>query len=95
MAFEIVWTKRAIQGYRQIIAYLEEQWTEKEIRQFVNQCQDFFELLKRYPEMLEKTSKHPNVHRGPINKHTVLTYRIKPRKQQIELINIRAAKQRE
>lgn len=92
MAFEIVWTSRAIRGYQQIITYLEEHWSEKEIHRFVQQCHDFFELLKKHPDMLEKTQAHPNVHRGPINKHTILTYRVKPRKQQIELINIRAAK---
>lgn len=31
MAFEIIWTKRAVAGYENIIAYLEENFTEKEI----------------------------------------------------------------
>ena len=94
MALEIVWTKRATVGYDKIIADLEERWTEKEVRKFVRQSHEFFELLKEYPEMLEKTSKLKNVHRGPINKLTILTYRIKPRKNQIEFINIRSARQK-
>lgn len=44
--------------------------------------------------MLERTKKQKYVHRGPINKHTILSYRVKPRKEQIELINIRSSKQR-
>jgi plasmid stabilization system protein ParE len=94
MALEIVWTKRAITGFDRIINYLQEHWTDKEIRNFIRQSQEFFDLLKQYPELLEKTAKHKYVHRGPINKHTILTYRIKPRKKQIELINIRLSKQK-
>lgn len=94
MALKIVWTKRAIAGYDSIITYLEEQWTEKEVRNFVQQTEEFFRLLKEYPEMLQKTEKHKNMYRGPINKLTVLTYRVKPRKKLIELINIRSARKR-
>ena len=93
MAFEVVWTERAKAGFNQIVEYLEKHWTEKEVEQFVDQCFEFLELLKQHPEMLQKTNKYKNVHRGPLNKLTILTYRVKPRKQQIQLINIRAAKQ--
>ncbi len=54
MALELVWTKRAIAGYDRIINYLQEQWTDKEIVIFIRQSHEFFDLLKRYPEMLEK-----------------------------------------
>ena len=94
MALELVWTKRAIAGYDRIIKYLQDQWTDREIRNFIRQSHEFFELLKQYPELLEKTERHKYVHRGPINKHTILTYRIKPGKKQIELINIRLARKK-
>ncbi len=94
MALEIVWTKRAIIGYGKVVAKIEKRWTDKEVQNFVRQSHEFFELLKQYPEMLEKTGKQKNVHRGPINKHTILTYRLKPRKKQIEFINIRPARKK-
>lgn len=95
MALEIVWTKRAETGYAEIIEYLETHFTEKEIRKFVRQSHQFFELLSQYPEMLESSSqKQKYVRRGPINKYTILTYRIKPRKKQIELLNIRSSRQK-
>lgn len=94
MALEIVWTKRAETGYDNIINYLEVHFTEKEIRKFVRESNEFFDLLSEYPELLQKTGKQKNVHRGPINKHTIVTYRIKPRKKQIELINIRSSRQK-
>lgn len=94
MALEIVWTKRAETGYAKIIEYLETQFTEKEIRKFVRESHQFFELLRQYPEMLESSKKQKYLRRGPINKDTILTNRIKPRKKQIELINIRSSRQK-
>jgi len=91
VALEIIWTKRAETGFTKIIDYIETHFTEKEVRNLVRQSLEFFELLSEYPEMLESTEKQKNVHRGPINRHTILTYRIKPRKKQIELINIRSS----
>ncbi|MGY6522444.1 MAG: type II toxin-antitoxin system RelE/ParE family toxin [Mongoliitalea sp.] len=94
MALEIVWTKRAEEGYAKIIEYLEANFNEKEVRKFIGQSYHFFELLSQYPEMLESSKKQKYLRRGPINKYTVLTYRIKPRKKLIELINIRSSRQK-
>jgi len=54
MALKIVWTKRAISEYDKIIKYLEENWTEKEIKNFVQQTDNFLNLLKVYPEILQR-----------------------------------------
>lgn len=94
MAFQIAWTKRAMAGYDRIINYLIENWSEREIINFIAEADSFFEILKEHPEILQKTSKHKNVYRGPINRLTILTYRIKPRLKQIQLINIRGARQK-
>ncbi len=94
MALALVWTKRAIHGYDKIVRYLEQYWTDKEVQNFIRESDEFFTLLSQYPELLQKTSKHKNIYRGPMNKLTVITYRVKPRKRQIELINIRGARQK-
>jgi plasmid stabilization system protein ParE len=94
MALALVWTQRAIQGYDKIVRYLEQHWTDKEVRNFIHESDEFFALLSEYPELLQKTSRRKNIHRGPMNKLTVITYRVKPRKQQIELINISGARQK-
>lgn len=94
MALALVWTTRAIHGYDKIVRYLEQNWTEKEVRNFIHESEEFFKLLSEYPALLQETSRYKNVHRGPLNKLTVITYRVKPRKHQIELINIRSARQK-
>jgi len=94
MAFEIVWTRRAVKGYDNIINYLESNWSDREVSRFVIETNKFFESLMLHPELLRKSARYKNLHRGPINPLTILTYRIKPRKKQIELINIRGARQK-
>ena len=61
MALTLVWTKRAIQGYDNIIRYLDQNWTDTEVRKFINESEEFFSLLIQYPELLQKTSKYKNV----------------------------------
>ncbi len=93
MALEIIWSTRAEKGFDKIVNYLEENWTEREIRNFMEESQEFFELLKKNPKMLQ-ASKKANLHRGPMNKLTMVTYKVKPRKGQILLVNIRSTSQK-
>ncbi|MBS1977432.1 MAG: hypothetical protein JST46_08675 [Bacteroidetes bacterium] len=52
MALTLVWTKRAAQGFDNIVRYLEEHWTDKEVRNFIHESDEFFSLLSQYPELL-------------------------------------------
>jgi plasmid stabilization system protein ParE len=94
MAFQIIWTKAALTGYDRVINYLQENWTEKEIISFIIETDRFLEVLVKHPEILQQTNKRKNVYRGPINRLTILTYRVKSKSNQIELINIRGARQK-
>ena len=88
MAFEIVWTQRAINGFDEVVLYLKTHWTDREIVNFVQETQEFLILLSSFPYLLQRTSKFKNVYRGPLNKVTTITYRVKLRRNQIEIINI-------
>lgn len=94
MAYKIIWTKQAINGFDKIINYLSENWTEKEIIRFINETDRFFEILSQFPEILQRTARKENVRRGPINKLTVITYRLNRATKQIEIISFRSARQK-
>jgi len=94
MAIKILWSKRAEQGYANIVKYPEEEWTDKEIGKFIQETNHFFELLKENPHILEPSKRHNNLFHGPINRLTMLTYRYKPRKNEIILVNIRSTKRK-
>lgn len=94
MAVKLVWSKRADQGYARIVIYLEEEWTDKEVSNFVRETKLFFDLLKENPQILEPTRSHKNLYRGSINRLTILTYYFKPKKKEIVLVNIRGARKK-
>jgi plasmid stabilization system protein ParE len=94
MALKVTWTTRAEQGYDKIIKHLEKNWTGREISNFIDETKEFLKLLEKNPHLLEPSETRENIFRGPLNRLTILTYRIKPRKNQIELLNIRSARQK-
>lgn len=79
MGLEIVWTKRAIKTFNKRIAYLEENWTEKEIFNFTGRVNEYLTSLKTQPEMFRKTSRLKHMHIGVIIKQVSLVYRFKPK----------------
>jgi len=91
VALEVVWTRQAAKGYARIIVFLEENWTQREVRQFEKLVADFLSRLGDHPELLKHSAKK-DVRRGPIDRHTMLTYRVTP--QQIQLLNIRGTRQK-
>ena len=93
MGLKIEWTLKAASGYSKILAHLDREWTLREVENFEEEVKTFLRHLSEYPEIL-KPSKHKNIRRGPINKHTILTYKIKPRKKKILLLSIRGSKQK-
>ena len=94
MALKILWTLQAEKGYDDIINYLAEKWTDREIQNFINETKQFLDPLNRNPHILQPSSTRQNIYRGPINPLTIVTYRLRPQKKVIELLNIRAARQR-
>ena len=92
MAVKLVWSKRADLGYARIVRHLEKEWTEKEVRNFIRETKHFFDLLKENPHLLEPSQAHKDLYRGPVNRLTIITYRYKPRKKEIVLVNIREAR---
>jgi plasmid stabilization system protein ParE len=94
MALTIVWSQRAEKGFDRIVKYLEQNWTEREIRNFIRETYDFLELLKLNPYLLEQSNMMKHIHRGPLNRLTFITYRLKIGEGIIELLNIRSTRQK-
>lgn len=72
--------------YFRVLEYLDEAWTIREIQNFVDRTEKTLSQIVKTPEMFEASRKKKNVRKGLITKHNTLYYRIKIRKQEIELI---------
>ena len=76
MAKEIRWTKEAEVTYQKVITYLEENWTDKEVGNFVNISNKIIFFISENPFMFRQSNKK-NVHEALITKHNLLLYRVK------------------
>ena len=94
MALKIIWSKRAENGYDRIVNYLIDNWSEKEVKVYIQETSKFLELLSENPKILQKSNGKKNLYRGPMNRLTMVTYRLYPRKKVIELVNIRSTRQK-
>jgi len=82
----IQWTDKAKFTFNNIILYLQNKWTEREIAKFISRTHQVLETLKRYPEMCRPSQKRKNVRIAILDKHTQMIYHFKPRKKQLEIL---------
>jgi plasmid stabilization system protein ParE len=83
---EILWTPTAQKSFKKIIDYLEQNWTEREVSNFVNETVYLLSNLKRRPEMCRPSLKRRKVRIGTINRHTQMVFHYQPRKRQIVVL---------
>lgn len=67
---------KAIKELQQVIDYLIEYWSEKEVRNFSQKLNSRLELILHYPRIFHKTQKRKHVRRSVISKHTVVYYEV-------------------
>ena len=87
MGYKITWTPEALQTYLQIIKYLEQEWTEREIKNFAQNIEDKIQLLKSFSGLGSPFDKKRKLRKTLVHKHVQLYYRIRPVKKQIELVS--------
>lgn len=87
MVYQIAWTPKALETYLENIRYLEENWTDKEISNFVSTVENKLLILSKYPEIgSPRNNNQKNIRHTFIHKRVSLVYRIRSRKKRIELL---------
>ena len=86
MAIIIRWTDEARKTFDKNISYLLEEWTEREIRNFVKQTNYILSKIAAHPEMYTASAKNPKIRRAAINKYIVLYYRHYSSKKEVMLL---------
>lgn len=76
MVKKVIWTPRAKKTFQSIIDYLEKEWTEKEIANFVNETNHVISIAAKTPEAFRKSGK-VHIREALITKHNLLIYRVK------------------
>jgi plasmid stabilization system protein ParE len=74
MALKVSWSKGAGEELIAIIAYLEENWTEKGIRKFSSKLEQQIILICAKPKTYKQSKRLLGTHECLITKHTSLFY---------------------
>lgn len=72
--YRLQWSERATLDLQNVIAYLQENWTEKEVRNFVRKLDKRLTLISANPRLFPMSNKKNNVRRSVLTKQTVIYY---------------------
>ncbi|PTN08949.1 type II toxin-antitoxin system RelE/ParE family toxin [Mangrovibacterium marinum] len=81
--YKIFWTDHALSELQLHLAYIENNWTKMEIKNFAHQLDHVIELISHNPSLFQATKQNKNVRRAVIHKHFTLYYQTKKRRIEI------------
>ena len=85
--YKILWTDHALSELENTINYLEETWTERELKNFSQELDHIIELISKNPELFQVFRKKKNVRRAVVAKFNNLCYRINYDSGSVEIIS--------
>lgn len=74
--YKVLWTDFALDELAQTIRYLEENWTEKEIRNFSAKLEETIVFISRNPNLFQSSDIKKDIRRAVVAKHNTLYYRL-------------------
>jgi plasmid stabilization system protein ParE len=74
MALKVSWSKEAREDLIKAIAYLEENWTEKEIRKFTSKLEEQINIISLQPKTYKKSKRLLGTYECLVTKHNSLFY---------------------
>lgn len=86
MVKEVVWAFRATKTYWQIIEYLQQEFGEAAVIEFVNTVHNKIELIRSNLYLFRKSTFQKNIFLTSIHKRTTLVYRYRPVKKTVQLL---------
>lgn len=84
MEKEIRWSEQAEITFFEVVEYLNQNWTQKEVDNFIDETYSVIELISKKP-LLSRSSGLENYREILITKHNLLMYRI--REEEIVLLS--------
>lgn len=82
MAYEIVWLPKAEMTFEGIISWLQTNWTDREISNFVARTNVVLDMIRINPKLYRGAGKR-KIREVVINKQIILLYRIKSNKVEL------------
>jgi len=73
--YKLMWSDRALADLQNIIDYLTENWTQREIQNFARRLDKRLDLISVNPNLFPRTTKRKNLRKSVLTKHTVIYYK--------------------
>ncbi len=74
--YKLLWTPRADSELDEVISYLEENWSEKEIHNLAIKLDDVLEIIANNPYVFQVSDLRYDIRRAVVAKYNSLYYRI-------------------
>lgn len=75
MVEKVKWTNEAKDQFAAVVDYLIENWTNSEVRHFINATDQTIEYIKVYPKMFRRIGKR-NLYEALITPHNLMIYKL-------------------
>ena len=76
MSYTLHWTPEAARTLKQNLDYLEEEWDEQVINNFLDRVEEVLENIKANPQLYPLHRPKDNVRRCAVHKRVILHYKI-------------------
>jgi len=73
---EVIWSAKAKTTFFNVLDYLDENWTNKEIQQFNLRIDLVLKSIKRNPGIFPVSLKHKNIRRAFVDKNNSFFYKV-------------------
>lgn len=94
MALKIVWTLIASKNLTNVIRYLDENWTIKEILNLELKLNKLLSRISKHPSLYPVSSVKNEIRKALVDKNNYIIYRIDFANEKIEILNFRGTKQK-
>jgi plasmid stabilization system protein ParE len=81
--YKILWTDNALKELEKTIEYLEENWTDKELRNLAESLEETISLISQNPQIFQASEKKKDIRRAVILSLNTLYYRVSEDKVEI------------
>ena len=84
--YKVLWTDHAISELNETTEFLEKNWTERELRNFIAKLDHTIELISKTPEIFPASLEKKDIRKAVVEKYNSLYYRIN--KDSIEIVSL-------
>ena len=74
--YKLIWSDEALNNLKDIIDYLENRWTERQIKKFAQLLDKQLKLIEENPYLFSQTARSNGLRKAVLSSQTTIYYRI-------------------